>query len=259
MRDARRVRRVQPVDVHRNVDGRVEFQADIPGKFPHLDHLYPKSPGLRPLMARCRADSHLDEPVHQAVLHDPCEGRRVRAGVVPEVVVEVRVGVEVEDAERVVPASEALHDRPGDGVVTAEADGREPMIEHGADRALDGCPGIGHLAEVQVARVEDNAPAEIDARLRPHVEGVGEELFADLRRRFGRATEESGVGVVGDAQQREFSAIRFFQGRFERFEDHESNAVLRASGRERKRTRSFGGIQSGSSLVLTPASGPASI
>ena len=104
-------------------------------------------------MAVRRTDTHLDEPVRQVVFHDPREGRRVRAGVVPEIVVEIRVRVEVEDAERVVLASEPLHDRPGDGVVTAEADGREPMIEHRFDGVLDRGPGIGDLAQVQVARV----------------------------------------------------------------------------------------------------------
>src|SRR6185295_6504502 len=91
--------RVQRIQVYRDVDGCVEGDAQVIAHMAHLDDLDTEPARLRALMPAGRANPDLHQAIRESILHDPRERTRVRETVTLELVVEVRVRVDVKDRE----------------------------------------------------------------------------------------------------------------------------------------------------------------
>lgn len=83
-------------------------------------------------------DADLHQLLGQSLFHDPGKGTGVRKAVPLEVVVQVVVGVEVEDGERRVMAPHRTEHRVGDRVVAPQHEGPPPRLQEPVHRALDG-------------------------------------------------------------------------------------------------------------------------
>src|SRR5262245_26575971 len=77
MRDSGSASGIEAIHVERDVDRSIQRRSPVVPKVLHLDHFYAESAGLFALMAMSGANSHLDQPLRQAVFEDA----RKRAGV----------------------------------------------------------------------------------------------------------------------------------------------------------------------------------
>ena len=122
MRDAGREGGIEPVEVDADVERRVGDRHALRREIAHLDHLDSEPLRLRAAMGVERPDADLDQPARMPALHDPREGRGVAERIAFEIVVEIGMGVEMEDVERAVDSGERGDDRPGDHMIAAERD-----------------------------------------------------------------------------------------------------------------------------------------
>src|SRR5262247_2286873 len=129
MRNARSERRIKSVNVERDVDRRVEFELEIIEEIFHLDDFDAESLDLFALMSSRRADTDLDEPFDQPFFHNSRERAGVRVAVALKFVVDVRVRVEMQDAQTRVFPCEGFDDGIRDRVISAERDGAVVLIE----------------------------------------------------------------------------------------------------------------------------------
>ena len=167
--------------VHRHVEAK--RHAVTPGG--HLDHFHPEPLRLLALVSRHRPDSDLDQAVRQALFHDPGERTRMGVRVSLEVVVQVGMGVEVQDAEAGVVGSHPAQRGVGDRVVAAEQQRPAPGIEDGSDRLLDARPRVGArlaIGEPEVALVLQPPILEIETGLGPGVPRLAPERLPDQHR-----------------------------------------------------------------------------
>ena len=174
VRDARRERRVEPVEIERHVH-RARRSSNSRSRPPvaHLDDLHAEARRLRPLVRVERPDPDLDEARRETGLHDARERARVREAIALELVVEIRVRVHVEDRRPdPVPARARAGSRYGHRVIATEGDARGGRARERARR----CPSSIALDRVgrrrrrsQVAGVDERARVarrrEIDAAL----------------------------------------------------------------------------------------------
>ena len=116
--------------------------------------------GLSSLVRVQGADADLYQTTGEAVLHDPGEWTGVGFAVALELVIEIGVGIEVEDRQPRVPAGGGSHDGIGDGMVAAEGDDATA----GLDKARD-CLGRW-LAECGVVefKIPPSSPARVVRR-----------------------------------------------------------------------------------------------
>jgi hypothetical protein len=120
MRDTRRECRVEAVQVERDIERRLERKDFGVVQRPHLDHLDAKAPRLLRLVPVHRADADLYQSRGEPFLHDARKGAGVRVAVALELVVEVGVRVNMQDAQARVDGMERAQRRIGDGVVAAQ-------------------------------------------------------------------------------------------------------------------------------------------
>ncbi len=210
VRDSRRERRIEGVDVDRNVHRLAQRRTATRDPGTHVDHLDPVTLGLGALHRGQRADAHLHQSIGQALFHDPGEGTRMRVPIALELRVQVGMGVEVQDTELRMKPSHGPHDRVGDRMVAAERDRPASRLEQRADRLFDLRPRVRRGgAERHVTRVaEGTVRAQIDPRLGPRVSRGRVQRLADHRRSGGRAPEKGGARVVGEAEQSRGAANR---------------------------------------------------
>ena len=129
----------------------------------HLDDFDTKLFGLLALMGIHRADADLDETFSRALLHDAGEWAGMRQAIAFEFVVEVGVSVEVDDGQAGNALSEGADDGQGDGVIAAQADGPQVVVEELADFGFDSCEGRLEI-KFQIAGVSEHAfLVEVDA------------------------------------------------------------------------------------------------
>jgi hypothetical protein len=151
----------------------------------HLDDFYAKLLCLLALMGVYRADTDLDQALGRAGFHDAGEGAGVGVAIAFKFVVEVGMGVEVNDGQVGDALAEGANDGQGDGMIAAEADGTEVLVEQFADPLFDGGEWFLKM-EFQVANVAIGAGlAEVDAGFGRGVGGVRAQSDADDRRRAG--------------------------------------------------------------------------
>jgi len=130
------------------------------------------------------ADADLDQSVGEAALHDPGERRSVAQQISAEVLVEVRVRVEMQDVERTVDLGEPGDDRECDHMIAAEKDRNRSVLHCGAR-------GGGNLSGIVRALVEREVAGILDKHVGPkletafagHVGVIGREGGADRGRR----------------------------------------------------------------------------
>ena len=163
-----------------------------------LDQLEPGSPTypvplrLRAAMAVERSDADLDEAPGETALHDPGEGRSVRARVALEVVVEIRMGIEVEDVERPVCGGGRFDERKADRMVAADRDRHRSRRDCRRCRLCDQRGVAFFLLEREVPAILDG---DVDAQFEPAFGGriamIGRQRGPDQRWR-GRGAPQQG-------------------------------------------------------------------
>ena len=89
----------------------------------------PKRSSLLALMAVPRPDARLHQTRGKPFLHDAGEGAGVGESVALEFVVQIGMGVDVEDGETGEPAGDRTHDWIGDGVIASESERGAAVIE----------------------------------------------------------------------------------------------------------------------------------
>src|SRR4029077_1081543 len=87
-----------------------------------LVHLNTEASRLLLLLRIHRGDADLNEPLGQLFFHDAREGRSVGVAIALEVVVEIRMRVEMDNGEILEVTTERPNNWIGNGVVAAEAD-----------------------------------------------------------------------------------------------------------------------------------------
>src|SRR3569832_1172134 len=121
-------------------------------------------------------------------------GAGARSGV--DILVEVRMGVEVQDLDRPMRRGDALHRRPADRMVAAERDRDRARGGRRAHRLRD--HGVIALAldQGQVAVVlQRDLRSDLVSVLGCGVAGIGPQRRADMRGRLGRSPQERGIDV----------------------------------------------------------------
>src|SRR5215218_6544499 len=99
MRHARRKRRIERVNVERDIDRSIKLQLQIPDQVTHLDRLNTKLSHLLPLIRGKRSDPDLHESLHQFLFHDAREWRGVRITIALISVVKIRMSVEMKNVQ----------------------------------------------------------------------------------------------------------------------------------------------------------------
>ncbi len=166
-------------------------------------HLDPEAGGLAPLVRRHAADPDLHQPEDQPLLHDPGERARVGVAVAVELIVQVGVGVHMQQGEPRVSAAKCAEQGIRDRMITPEREWPVSVVEQPGRRSLDGLTGPGGITERKVARVVDHVLVEIAAELGGVVGGRAGERLADDAGRLGRSPEERRAAVVRQPEQRD--------------------------------------------------------
>jgi len=154
-------------------------------------------------MAVPRPDAHLHQAAREPLLHDAGEGAGVGEAVALELVVQVGMGVDVEDRQPGVPSPDGPQDRVRHRVIAADGDWGAAVIHQPADCALyrrDSVSGIRHADVAGIAKLPGRG--EINPELGPHVGRRREERLAHERRGRRRAAQEGRVRVPRNADER---------------------------------------------------------
>ncbi len=186
-------------DVGRSADGRRIEPAERAG----LDRLDAEPVDLLALVGVGGADPDLDEAIAQPVLHDPGERRRVAEPIAVQLVVEVGVGVDVDDGEVGVGGPDGPQDGKGDRMIAAQnqrcgAAGQDRADALGDQIGVGVGPGLvgdGEVTDVGQQR------ADVDPRLGGEVGRAAVQLAPDGGRCESGAREVRRVGVDADAAQ----------------------------------------------------------
>ena len=205
MRHARSKRRVEHVDVdrdvHRTVDRRHRHDA-----LASLVDLDAEALGLRPLVWGHGANPELDETGNLALLHDPSERARMGIPIAVELVVEIRMRIEMQEREAVMFTGHRLDERPGDEMIAADRDQPTTVGDRICGRLPDNGQGrLDLLGEIEIAEVPPGGTlrrVEIDPPLGAPVGGSTIERRPDRRWSTGRAAKKRRVRVVRDTEQR---------------------------------------------------------
>jgi len=109
-------------------------------------------------------NANLDQALGRALFHNAGEGAGVREAVAFELVVEVGVGIEMDDGQPRNALAEGANDRQSDGVIAAQAHRAEAMIEKFTDLQFDRGEGL-LKRKFQIAGIAvDAGLGEIDSR-----------------------------------------------------------------------------------------------
>jgi hypothetical protein len=129
----------------------------------------------------------------------------VRVPIAFEVVIEVGVGVEVEDLERSVVPVKRTHHRITQGVVAAQQERSEAALEQFGDRGLDGqTAGGGILGQRQISLIDPRAWCTgIDAPFTPFIAVVAAVRCPDGGRRAGRPSSPRRGPIPRQPQHRD--------------------------------------------------------
>ena len=203
MRDAGREGGIEAVEVDADVERRSRDRHALRREIAHLDHLDAEPRRLGAAMGVHRADAELDEAAGVAGLHDPRERRGVAERVALEIVIEIGMGVEMEDVQRAVNRGERGDDRAGDHMVAAERDRHGALLaprprrraDPGRDRPH---PRASGRSPISSTRMSTPSSSPLSAR---HVGMIGGERGADRRRAGGGAAQERAVAVGRQADQ----------------------------------------------------------
>ena len=204
-------RRIEHVQIDRNVERSVESEAAAGVPVAHLDDLHAELLGLRALVAVHRANPDLHQAPDDSQFHDPGERARVRQAATLEFVVEVRVSIELQDVQPFVHFRKGTNDRVADRVIATQDERRLAVLQQQGRDLLD--------RRLEVSRVEQHASvAEIDPAFGPQVRRIRSQGFADQRRCFRRTPQERRVLVRSEPDQRDTRAGGATQSILESFQ-----------------------------------------
>src|SRR4029434_3605673 len=150
MRNTRGRGGIQPVHIERDIDR--PFGLELPAVLPvlHLNYFSSEPVGLLPLMAVHRPNPQLDQPIGETRFPDACEWASVGVLVALELVVQIRMGVHVEDREWAVVRAEGPKNRESDGMVASEHDRGVAQVQEVTHRRLDRAERIRRPIKRQV-------------------------------------------------------------------------------------------------------------
>src|SRR4029077_13508186 len=162
---------------------------------------------LLALMSIHGADADLDQALGGSLFHDARKWASVRQPAALEIVVEIGVGIEMEDGQSRNPPCESSNDGKSNRVVATKRDWAQTLVKQLADLGFDRGKGLMGV-EFQIARIAISPfGAQITPGLRPRVRRIGVEGHADDRRRSGRSTQPGRVGIEWDAQKNRGSGL----------------------------------------------------
>ena len=189
MRDAWSESGIECVHVEGDVDGALGLHAVEGWEVTHLDHFYSELFCLLALVRIHGANANLNQPLCCAGFHDARKGTGVGLAIAFEFVVEVGMGVEVDDGEFGNTLPEGSNDGQCDGVVAAEADRAEILVEEFSNFLFDGWERFLKM-KLEIAGIAVSAGCvEVDAGFSGGVCGVGMESYADDGRRSGGSSK----------------------------------------------------------------------
>src|SRR5581483_4367109 len=99
----------------------------------HLHDFYSELVSLLFLMLVHGSNADLHEALHQAGFHDPREWARVRQAIALELIIEVRVSVEMKNRQTGIFLCERFDDRVGDRVVATKRNRALAVAEERAE------------------------------------------------------------------------------------------------------------------------------
>lgn len=191
MRHPRRKRRIERVNIKRDVNWPIELQLQIPDQISHLDRLDTKLPHLFTLIRSERSNPNLHEALRKLLFHDPRERGSVRITITLIAVVNIRMRVEMKNVEVFVLARERSHDRRCDRVIAAERDRHQSISDQRVHRALDQRRHLTARDRLNIPRIEeDRIPGKIGPILTSQVPRIGTESRTNLWWRIGRTLRE---------------------------------------------------------------------
>jgi hypothetical protein len=115
------------------------------------------------------ANPNLDQPASQALLHDPGEGTRVGEPISLEVLVQVGMGIKVQDGERGIAPAHGPENGVGDEMVSSERQ-RPPALRQGrADGTLDLGTVLGSGEQGDIPGITQRLSGQILSHLAPGV------------------------------------------------------------------------------------------
>ena len=152
MGDPGRKRRVERVHVEGNVKRAIDFHAVKRRQVAHFDDLHAELLRLLALMSGHRADADLDQPLGCALLHDAGKRARMRQPIAFEFVVQIGVGIEMEDGEAGDVGPERAQNGQRNRMVAAQTDRAQALVQQFADFPRDGDERL-IKGELQIASI----------------------------------------------------------------------------------------------------------
>src|SRR5215467_4896447 len=104
-------------------------------------------------MSGCGADSDLNQTVRQTLFHDSCKWRCVRPWIALEVVVDVGVGVEMQNRQPGMSLAHNLQQRVCNGMIAAEEDCRAALPNGFIGVTMNLAPGIRRSLKLDVPTI----------------------------------------------------------------------------------------------------------
>ena len=155
---------------------------------------------------RHRANPDLNQPIRQPLLHDPGERTRVREAIAFELVVEIRMRVDLQDRERPVAGAQPAQDRIGDRMIAAERDERQPFLRPAREpRARSGCGRSAVAGSVRSPASSEHVGADrLHQPLGPRIAGRRAQRLTNDRR--GAAPRRAGTRSLRRTACRSVSA-----------------------------------------------------
>src|ERR1044071_177447 len=120
MRNSRRKRGIECINVERNINRRIKLELQIRRHVAHLDRLDSKLSHLFLLVRSESPDANLHQSLHELLFHDPRKRRRMRVTIPLVTVVNIGMRVEVKYAQVFVFPCERSDDWMCDRVIASE-------------------------------------------------------------------------------------------------------------------------------------------
>ena len=202
MAHAGRECRIQAIHVHRHVHRPVDQRPHAGRPRAHVDDFHAEARCLLLLVRRQRADADLHQPARQPFLHDARERAGMRIPIALELVVQVRMRIDVQDGRPRKHLMHGTHDGIRDGMIPAERDHAVPACQHTRNAGLDQAPGARIVRQNEITRVgHGTRRTEVHQVFGPVVSRCRPQRLANSHRRLGSTPKKRRAGVVRQAEQ----------------------------------------------------------
>src|SRR5258706_10288120 len=206
MRNPRRERRIDPIQVERNINRPVNLEPVVRRKSSHLHHVDAESSCLFALMPIHRPNPYLHQPLRQAFFHDARKRTRMRHPAAFVFVIQIGMRVKMNDRQLGIAPRKRFQDRISNRVVPTHRYWMLTPVQQFADRALNLRKIIAsffpRIAQPQIARVRECPNrAQVYSQLRPLVGSITAQSLANLRRCTSRSAQIRRVHIEWDSKQ----------------------------------------------------------